>query len=98
MSLTRRHALPAFAAAPLLGAGPPPVLRLATFSTEITPPLGHPLMGGGIAPARKIDDPLFAHGLALLGSGRPIVLAVLDWCEVRNDAYSAWRDALAKAA
>jgi hypothetical protein len=55
-------------------------------------------MGGGIAPAQKIEDPLFAHGLVLLGSGKPIVVAVVDWCEIRNDAYDRWRDVLARAA
>src|SRR5688572_27147298 len=72
--------------------------RLATFETEVTPPLGHPLMGGGIAPAKAIDDPLLAHGLILLGADAPVVLAVVDWCEIRNDAYARWRTVLAEAA
>jgi hypothetical protein len=72
--------------------------QLATFAAEVTPPLGHPLMGGGIAPAQKIEDPLFAHGFVLLGGAKPIVLAALDWCEVRNDAFDRWRQALAEAA
>jgi hypothetical protein len=55
-------------------------------------------MGGGIAPATKIDDPLLAHGLILLGSGKPIVLCGVDWCEIRNDAYERWRSVLAEAA
>jgi hypothetical protein len=71
---------------------------LSVFSAEVTPPLGHPLMGGGIAPAKAIEDPLFVHGLVLRGAGRPIVLTVLDWCEVRNDAHDRWRAALAEAA
>src|SRR5262245_66627496 len=72
--------------------------RLARFSAEITPPIGHPLMGGGVAPAREIVDPLFAHGFVLLGSDKPIVVAALDWCELCNDAYERWRSALAEAA
>jgi hypothetical protein len=72
--------------------------QLATFITEATPPLGHPLMGGGIQPARRIDDPLFVHGLVLLTADQPIVLAAVDWCEIRNDAYSRWRTVLAEAA
>ncbi len=72
--------------------------HLATFSADVTVPLGHPLMGGGIAPAREIIDPLFARGLVFFGSGLPIVLAVVDWCEIRNDAYFRWRDVLADAA
>ncbi|MGE0538081.1 MAG: hypothetical protein AB7O68_24170 [Pirellulales bacterium] len=73
-------------------------LRLATFSADVTPPIGHPCMGGGIAPASRIDDRLGAHGIVLLGSGEPIVLVAVDWCEIRNDAYDRWREALAEAA
>jgi len=81
-------------AQPPAGAG----LRLSTFSADITCPIGHPLMGGGIAPARTIEEPLFARGCVWLGAGQPLVLAALDWCEVRNDAYARWRAALAEAA
>src|SRR5262245_13033344 len=73
-------------------------LQLATFDAEVTPPLGHPLMGGGIQPAKQIDDPLFAHGFVLLGAGEPIVFVAIDWCEIRNDAYDRWRTVLADAA
>jgi hypothetical protein len=55
-------------------------------------------MGGGIKPAERIVDPLHAQGLVLLGPDKPIVWLSVDWCEVRNDAYDAWRDALAEAA
>ncbi len=72
--------------------------ELATFSADVTPPLGHPLLAGWREPARKIVDPLEARGLLLMGDGEPIVLAALDWCELRNDAYDQWRDALAEAA
>jgi hypothetical protein len=72
--------------------------RLATFNAEVTPPLGHPCMGGGIAPAQRVDDPLYARGFVLQGTERPIVLVAVDWCEIRNDAYDCWRAALAAAA
>jgi hypothetical protein len=79
-------------------ASPPAEIRLATFSADVTPPLGHPLMGGGIAPAREVLDPLSARGFVLLGDGKPVVLAAIDWCEIRNDAHDRWREAMAKAA
>ncbi|NUN96709.1 MAG: hypothetical protein HUU16_11105 [Candidatus Omnitrophica bacterium] len=72
--------------------------RVATFRAEVTPPMGHPLMGGGIAPAQTVVDPLFVHGLVLLGPDNPIVLASVDWCEIRNEAYTRWREVLAEAA
>jgi transposase len=71
-------------------------LRLATFSADVTPPLGHPLMGDGIAPASEIVDRLDARGFVLLGAGPPVVLAAIDWCEIRNDAFDRWRGALAR--
>jgi hypothetical protein len=99
--VNRREALGTFAAClaggPIAAASPPPI-RLATFSADVTPPLGHPLMGGGIAPARESLDPLFARGFVLSGAGKPVVLAALDWCEIRNDAFDRWRAALAEAA
>ena len=70
----------------------------ATFQADITPPLGHPLIGGLRGPAVKIVDRLTARGVVLLGGDQPLVVAALDWCELRNDAYDQFRDALAKAA
>ena len=102
--LTRRQALKELAAG-LAGsfmgcsrAAAAASYELSTFQADITPPLGHALMGGGITPAQRIDDPLSAHGFLLRGGGLPIVLVSLDWCEVRNDAYDRWRAVLAKAA
>jgi hypothetical protein len=73
-------------------------LRLARFSADVTVPIGHRLMGVLPVKAREIVDPLSARGLVLLGAGEPIVIAVVDWCEIRNDAYARWREGLAEAA
>lgn len=73
-------------------------LQIATFSTDITIPIGHRCMGVLKTKSKRIDDPLEARGLVLLGSGAPVVLVALDWCEVRNASYDQWRDALATAA
>ena len=73
--------------------------RLAAFEADVTPPLGHPLFGNGtFRGARSVTDPLLAKGVVLDGPGGPVVLAAVDWCELRNDAYDRWRDALAEAA
>jgi hypothetical protein len=74
-----------------------PALHLATFACDVTPPLGHPLCGGWIEPARAVDDPLRALGVILLGMGRPVVLCAVDWCGIRNDAHLLWRQTLAEA-
>src|SRR5437773_2379927 len=99
MRPTRRDVLAALATIPatISPAAEPTSIRLSTFLTEVTPPIGHPCMGGGIAPVAKIDDPLFAIGLILQGSGKPIVYVAVDWCEIRNDAYDRWRGAIAEA-
>lgn len=109
-SFNRREALAGGAALLLVCAGlliqspipaasePSASFRLAAFSAEVTPPLGHALMAGGIAPASEIIDPLFCKGVVLIGDESPVVIAAIDWCELRNDAYDLWRDSLAAAA
>lgn len=77
--------------------GSPPTLRVSRFSQEVTPPIGHPCMGGGIAPVKEILDPLLARGFVLTGVEKPVAVVVVDWCEIRNDAYDRWRDAIAQA-
>jgi hypothetical protein len=73
--------------------------RIATFEADITIPIGHACMGGGIANATEVADPLFAKGFVLLPSNdKPIVVVALDWCQCNNDSYDRWRDALAEAA
>jgi hypothetical protein len=98
--LTRRDALFALAAPALVpgrvGAAAPK-FTLSTFAAEVTCPVGHPCMGGGIAPAKEIVDPLFAHGFVLRGAGKPVAFVAVDWCELRNGAYEAWRKAIAEA-
>jgi len=72
--------------------------RLATFTADVTIPLGHRCMGLLPTKSRKIVDPLYAHGFVLLSDQPPIVLCAVDWCEIRNDSYDQWRQALADAA
>ncbi|MGI8604890.1 MAG: hypothetical protein ACR2OZ_18120 [Verrucomicrobiales bacterium] len=75
----------------------PPTLRLATFSADVTVPIGHGMMGGSWL-SKKIADPLEAHGFVITGAEAPIVFVAVDWCEIRNDAYARWQSALAIAA
>jgi hypothetical protein len=75
-----------------------PAFHIATFSCDVTPPVGHPLCGGWIEPVRAVDDPLLARGIVLLGMGEPVVLCAVDWCGLRNEANLRWREELAKAA
>ena len=72
--------------------------RIATFSADVTCPVGHPLLGGLYANAQEIVNPLLARGFVLLGPEEPIVLCAIDWCEIRNRSYDMWREGLAEAA
>ncbi len=74
-----------------------PVFRLATFSADVTVPIGHGMMGGAWL-SKSVADPLFAHGFVLMGGGVPIVFVSVDWCEIRNDALTRWQEVLAAAA
>ena len=75
-----------------------PRMSLATFNVDVTPPLGSPLCDGLVPPADRIDDPLSARGIVLLGCGEPIVLCAVDWVGIGNSGHDAWRAALAEAA
>lgn len=75
-----------------------PKFSVATFEADITVPIGHACMGGGVQDAKRIADPLFAKGFVLLGAGEPIVVVALDWCQCNNDSYDRWRAGLASAA
>lgn len=72
-------------------------LRIAPFHADVTPPIGAPLCDALVPPADKIDDPLFARGIVILGAEKPVVLCAVDWVGIGNGGYDAWREALAKA-
>lgn len=69
-------------------------LRISVFQSDATPPLGTPV---AYALARKIEDPLTARGIVLLGAGRPIVLCAVDWISIANGGHDEWRQSLADA-
>ena len=74
------------------------MIQLATFESDVTPPLGHPLCAGWYPPAKGIADPLSALGLILVPDDQlPLVLCALDWAELSNGDYDRWREELAQA-
>ncbi len=73
-------------------------LQVATFQVDATPPLGSPLCGAAVPPAKEIVDRLSARGIVLLGNEKPIVLCAVDWVGIGGGGLDAWREALAEAA
>lgn len=79
---------------------------VSTFEVEVTIPIGHACMGGGVANAKTVRDPLWAKGFVLgrrLADGQhdpnwpPVVVLAIDWCQLNNDAYDRCRQVLAQA-
>ncbi len=74
------------------------MIRLGTFASDITPPVGHPLCAGWYPPAAEIGGRLQALSLILVPEGEPaVVLCALDWAELSNGDYDRWRGDLARA-
>ncbi|MES2471306.1 MAG: hypothetical protein V4601_00545 [Pseudomonadota bacterium] len=70
-------------------------LRIATFQTEATPPIGYDM---GYSVVKKIDEPLLAKGVVITGAGKPIVMVAVDWLGIDGRARDEWHALLAKAA
>lgn len=71
-------------------------VRVATFDIDATPPVGTEL---AYDPVKGHDEiSLRCRGIAILGSGEPIVLCAIDWIGVANASHDVFREALAEAA
>jgi hypothetical protein len=75
-----------------------PALRVAVFSSDVTPPIGHPLCGGWIPPVREIVQPLVLKGIVLDDGRTRCVLGAMDWCVLSGTAYDLIRQRMALAA
>ena len=71
-------------------------LRVATFHSDITPPLGQPMISGDVL--RTVEQPLLAKGIVLEAGAERYVLCALDWCELCNGAHDRLQKQLAAAA
>jgi hypothetical protein len=70
-------------------------LRIATFQTDATPPVGFDM---GYSVVKKIGEPLLAKGVVITGAGKPIVMVAVDWLGIDGRARDEWHALLAKAA
>lgn len=71
-------------------------ISIASFTLDVTIPKNHRCMGVLPQKSISVSDPLYVHGFVLMGSGKPIVVAAVDWCEIRNASYDLWRDTIAE--
>ena len=73
-----------------------PRLRVATFSSDVTPPVGgQPLIW--TTPVKTIEDPLLAKGIVLDDGKARYVLCAVDWCGLCNSSHRLFRTKLAVA-
>src|SRR5688572_6468338 len=70
-------------------------LRIATFQTDATPPIGYDM---GYSVVKTIREPLLAKGVVILGAGKPIVMVAVDWVTIDGKARDEWHALLAQAA
>src|SRR5438034_255762 len=70
-------------------------MRIAPFTVDITPPLGHPL---AYSPNNRIDSKIFVRGLVIEHGARRVVLAAADVIGLYGTAYYQWRRVIAGAA
>lgn len=76
------------------GSGGP---RIATFTCDVTPPLGTPIYSS-YKPLEIVEHPLLAKGVVLENSGRRYVLCAVDYCEICNSTHHLYRRLIAEAA
>jgi hypothetical protein len=79
-------------AATAAGAEP---LRLATFESDVTLPLGDILYSETL---KTIEHPLLAKGVVLDDGRRRYVLCAVDWCTMRNATHVIFQTKIAAAA
>jgi hypothetical protein len=70
-------------------------LRIATFQTDATPPVGYDM---GYSVVKSIGEPLLAKGVVITGAGKPIVMVAVDWVTIDGKARDEWHALLAQAA
>ena len=70
-------------------------LRIATFQTDATPPIGYDM---GYSVVKKFGEPLLVKGVVITGAGKPVVMVAVDWVTIDGRARDEWHALLAQAA
>jgi hypothetical protein len=72
-------------------------LTLSTFESDVTPPIGHRLVGWSVL-MTSVEEPLLLKGVLLADRRTRYVLCAIDWCRLQTGAYDLFRRKLAAAA
>jgi len=75
---------------------PEPALKVSLFDIDATPPVGSQL--AYVPMIASWDLSLRAKGLVITGAGSPLVICAIDWIEICNESYDAFKEALAEGA
>ena len=78
--------------------GDPSRLSIATFTCDVSPPIGHPMAGGLLPAVKAVEPALLAKGVVVSDGTKRTVLCALDWCRLHNEAYDLFRRKLAAGA
>ena len=95
MLMTGLSLLCAALVSPALAAEQAGGLRIATFQTDATPPIGYDM---GYSVVKKLGEPLLVKGVVITGAGRPIIMVAVDWVTIDGKARDEWHALLAKTA
>jgi len=100
-SITRRQFIASTAAlaaaAGAANAADAPQSRLATFTCDVTLPMGTPIYSS-YKPLAVVEHPLLAKGIILEDSGGRYVICAVDWCELCGSTYDDFQTKIADAA
>lgn len=75
-----------------------PMLQLATFRADVTPPIGEGPCVGFMPKIASIEHPLELRGIVLRTNGESFVLAALDYQGLCNSSDDEFRQRMAEAA
>ena len=75
-----------------------PVLQLATFRADVTPPIGDGPCVGFMPKVASVEHPLELRGIVLRANGQTFVIAALDYQGLCNSSDEEFRKRMAEAA
>ena len=75
-----------------------PMLQLATFRADVTPPIGEGPCVGFMPKIESVEHPLELRGIVVRANGKSFVIAALDYQGLCNSSDDEFRQRMAEAA